>query len=195
MSKILQDIETQAVVVMINACEYFDINVRASCFDGILIDKIPDGKDITLQRLLTIMEKRVKNKLGYNIKLIEKPMDQAITEYDIEMEMEEHIEQEPADILGIPFKKYISIYRKQVHNYASYMKWYQQVMEDMNKWCATMLGEKKAYIRYKSYEYQEKTNNYLVVYESKFFPSFEEAYKQFTVSPWTIERTGWSNGH
>ena len=103
-SLVLQDIENEILMVLFNKCKELNIEVGALVFDGLMITKETYKKEY-----LNILEREVKKKLKYIIKLIEKSME---TDWEpefneIETNLEE-LEKETKDYISKNYEDHIT---------------------------------------------------------------------------------------
>ena len=81
MAQLLNDIENNCLMAMVSACKKSDIdaNVTALCFDGFLVDN-KWGEDVDqVEKVLRRLEDECFKATGYNVTLLVKKMDRALT--------------------------------------------------------------------------------------------------------------------
>ncbi|KAI9334336.1 hypothetical protein DFJ73DRAFT_764140 [Zopfochytrium polystomum] len=103
LSLVLQDIENQILMVMYKKFKEMDLEIGTLMFDGLIIEK--NGvKDKNMDDLLLEVERTVKKETGYEVKLVEKPMEEKWNPENMDVnkakeEMKVFVEEHNGDVI------------------------------------------------------------------------------------------------
>ena len=92
-----------------------------------------------------------------------------------------NLEEELEDF--IPWEKYTDAYDLHAKDKESYKLWHAAVMNDLNRYCASIDCKSKAYILVRTVEHNEELGTTVPHYEARSLSNFHECYQQFSVLP------------